>query len=97
MKKGVLTARGNKKWTGDAVYKILKNEKYMGHCLAQKTVTVDFLTHKRIPNRDIEPQYLIKNSLPQIINEDDWHAVQQELKRRSKMLHDPERDFTFFK
>ena len=93
MKKGVLTARGNKKWTGDAVYKILKNEKYMGHCLAQKTVTVDFLTHKRIPNKNLEPQYLIKNSLPKIISEDDWNAVQQELKRRSKMLHDPDEKY----
>ncbi|WP_429163343.1 recombinase family protein [Desulfitispora alkaliphila] len=90
MRDGLLTARGNQKWTGDAVYKILKNEKYMGHCLAQKTVTVDFLTHKRVANKNIQPQYYIKNSLPSIISEEDWNAVQEELKRRKNMLHDPD-------
>jgi len=89
-KDGVLTARGNATWTSDAVYKILKNEKYMGHCLAQKTVTLDFLTHKRVRNREHQPQYFIKNSLPAIISEDDWNKVQQELKRRKEMRHDPD-------
>lgn len=85
-----LTARGNVTWTCDAVYKILTNEKYMGDCLAQKTVTLDFLTHKRVRNRDHQPKFLVKNNHPAIISEEDWNAVQQELKRRSKMLRDPD-------
>ncbi|MGF7184900.1 hypothetical protein GGQ84_000985 [Desulfitispora alkaliphila] len=68
MKDGILTARGNKKWTGDGVYKILKQEKYQGHCLAQKTV-------------------------PAIISEEDFNVVQQELKRRNKMLRDPDNKY----
>jgi site-specific DNA recombinase len=87
---GVSTARGNTTWTSDAVYKILKNEKYMGDCLAQKTVTLDFLTHKRVRNKDHQPQFLVKNNHPAIISEEDWNAVQQELKRRSKMQRDPD-------
>lgn len=47
MKDGIRTARNKKIWTSDSVYKILRNEKYKGDCLAQKTVTVDFLTHER--------------------------------------------------
>lgn len=90
MEDGMLTARGNSKWTSDSVHKILTNEKYMGHCLAQKTVTLDFISHRRVKNRDHQPQYLVKNSLPAIISEEDWHEVQQELKRRKNLLHNPE-------
>ncbi|MGF7186609.1 hypothetical protein GGQ84_002733 [Desulfitispora alkaliphila] len=93
MKDSILTARGNKKWTGDGVYKILKQEKYQGHCLAQKTVTIDFLTHKRVPNKDLQPQYYVKNTHPAIISEEDFNAVQQELKRRNKMLRDPDNKY----
>lgn len=93
MEEGRLTARGNRTWTSDSVRKILKQEKYMGHCLAQKTVTVDFLTHKRVKNTDIKPKYFIKNCLPAIISEEDFNAVQQELKRRNKMLKDPDETY----
>ncbi|MGO1368502.1 recombinase family protein [Senegalia sp. (in: firmicutes)] len=90
MEEGILTARKNTTWTSDSVYKILKNEKYMGNCLAQKSVTLDFLTGKRVPNKGHQPQYYVKDSHPAIISEDDWNAVQEELKRRSKMFRDPE-------
>lgn len=92
-KEGLKTARGNKTWTSDAVYKILRNEKYMGHCLAQKSVTVDFLTHKRVRNKDHQPQYFIRNTHPAIISEEDWYAVQEELDRRNKMLRDPDEKY----
>ncbi|MDD3142197.1 MAG: recombinase family protein, partial [Lachnospiraceae bacterium] len=37
----VKTARGNIKWTSDAIIKILRNEKFCGHALCQKSVTLD--------------------------------------------------------
>ncbi|WP_350342334.1 recombinase family protein [Proteinivorax tanatarense] len=92
-KEGVPTARGNKHWTSYAVYQILNQEKYMGHCLAQKSVTIDFLTKKRVVNKDIEPQYFVKNTHPAIISEDVWNLVQQELKRRRKMRTDPDNKY----
>ncbi|MEC1771958.1 recombinase family protein [Schinkia azotoformans] len=90
MKDRILTARGRKTWTSDSVYKILTNEKFAGHALLQKTITVDFLTHKRIRNDGSERQYFIRNHHPAIISDEDWNAVQQEMKRRSKMLRDPD-------
>jgi site-specific DNA recombinase len=93
MRDGVLTARNKPVWTSDSVRKILKNEKYMGHCLAQKTVTIDFLTHKRVKNDEHQPQFFVKNCLPQIISEKDWYKTQQELKRRNDMAHDPDNKF----
>lgn len=90
MRDGILTARGNKTWTSDSVYKILTNEKFCGNALLQKTVTVDYLTHKRIRNDGREQQYFIRNHHPAIIPEEDWNAVQQEMKRRSNMFRNPD-------
>ncbi len=90
---GLKTGKGNTKWTSDAVYKILKQEKYQGHCLAQKTVTVYYLSHKRVRNRDIQPQYYVKNTHPAIISEETFEAVQQEMKRRSLMMRDPDKKY----
>ena len=90
MRDGILTARGNKTWTSDSVYKILTNEKFSGNALLQKTVTIDFLTHKRIRNDGREQQYFIRNHHPAIIPEEDWDAVQQEMKRRSNMFRNPD-------
>ena len=86
----VKTARDNTKWTSDAVLKILKNEKFCGHALCQKSVTLDPLSHKRVRNKNHKPQYFIRNNHPGIISEEDWNYVQKELDRRSKMKHDPD-------
>jgi site-specific DNA recombinase len=85
----VKTARGNTKWTSDSVLKLLRNEKYAGHALCQKSVTLDPLTHKLVRNKKHKPQYFIRNHHPPIISEEDWNEAQKELDRRSKMLHDP--------
>ncbi|MFC0475596.1 recombinase family protein [Robertmurraya beringensis] len=93
MRDGIKTGKGNKTWTGDSVYKILRQEKYQGHCLAQKTVTIDFLSHKRVRNNDIQPQYFVKNTHPAIISEETFEAVQQEMKRRRLMMKDPDEKY----
>lgn len=86
----VKTARGKTLWTSNSVRKIIRNEKYAGHALCQKTVTLDPLTHKRVKNKNHKPKYLIKNHHPAIISEEDWNNAQKELDRRNKMLHDPD-------
>src|SRR6056297_221402 len=86
----VKTARGNTKWTSDSVLKLIKNEKFCGHALCQKSVTLDPLTHKRVRNKNHKPQYFIRNNHPAIISEEDWNYVQKELDRRRKMKHDPD-------
>jgi len=82
-KEKIKTARGNTNWTSNAVYKIIKQEKYYGAVRTQKTITVDLYTHKRVINRENEPQYLIKNNHPAIISEDTFFKAQRELERRS--------------
>lgn len=43
--------------------------------IIRECVTVDFLTHKRVRNKDHQPQYFIRNTHPAIISEEDWYAV----------------------
>lgn len=82
---GVLTGFNRKKWYESTVMKILKNEKYMGDALLQKTYTVDFLSKKRVVNKGHVPQYYVENSHPAIVSKEIYAAVQAEFARRSSM------------
>ena len=81
----IKTGRGNTNWTSNAVYKIIKQEKYYGAVRTQKSVTLEPHTHKRVWNKENEPQYLIKNNHPAIISEELFLKVQRELKLRSEL------------
>ena len=52
---GALTGGKKTNWHSSGIALILKNEKYMGDALLQKTYTVDFLTKKRVKNNGIMP------------------------------------------
>jgi hypothetical protein len=73
------------KWRGDGIRKILKNEKYMGDALLQKTYTVDVLTKKRVENTGIVPQYYVENNHEAIIPRELFMQVQEELQRRANL------------
>ena len=79
---GILTGAGNPRWHTSMIAKILRNEKYMGDALLQKTYTVDYLSKKRIKNNGIMPQYYVENDHEAIIPKDIFMRVQDELVRR---------------
>ena len=75
-------------WQVSTVLSILSNEKYKGEAILQKSITVDFLTHKHVKNDGREvPQYHVQNSHEAIIPIEEWEMVQIELSRRGKLLH----------
>ena len=82
---GILKAAGKTKWRPETLRNILRNEKYMGDALLQKTYTVDFLIKRRIKNNGIVPQYYVENSHEAIIPREIFMQVQQEMIRRSNM------------
>ncbi|SPF43276.1 Site-specific recombinase, DNA invertase Pin (fragment) [Candidatus Desulfosporosinus infrequens] len=82
---GILTGAGKTTWWASTVKSILKNEKYMGEALLQKTHTVDFLAKKRVKNNGIVQQYYVEDSHPAIISKEEFAAVQAEFERRSNM------------
>ena len=85
MDDGILTAAGKAKWRPESVKKILKNEKYIGDALLQKTYTVDVLTKKRVKNNGIVPQYYVENSHEPIIPRELYMQVQEEMLRRTNL------------
>lgn len=82
---GILTAAGKARWRPETIKKILKNEKYIGDALLQKTYTVDVLTKKRVKNNGIVPQYYVENSHEAIIPRDLYMQVQEEMLRRTNL------------
>ena len=79
---GILTGAGNPRWHTSTINKILRNEKYIGDALLQKTYTVDFLSKKRVPNNGIVPQYYVENSHEPIIPREIFMQVQEQLVKR---------------
>ena len=63
---GILTGAGKTKWWTRTINKILRNEKYIGDALLQKTYTTDFLNKTRVKNNGIVPQNPLEQSRLQI-------------------------------
>ncbi|MDD3882591.1 MAG: recombinase family protein [Eubacteriales bacterium] len=80
---GIRSPKGKGKWSVTTINSILRNEKYKGDALLQKSFTVDFLTKTMKPNRGELPSYYVKESHPAIIPADEFDMVQAEIERRS--------------
>ncbi|MBQ7802559.1 recombinase family protein [Candidatus Saccharibacteria bacterium] len=73
-----------KQWTFHSVTEVLKNEKYTGNMLLQKTYRPDFRTKKKMINRGQWAQYLVRDSHEAIIDQKTFEEVQLEIERRQK-------------
>ncbi|PRR84511.1 recombinase family protein [Clostridium vincentii] len=73
---------GKEVWQPSTVLSILKNEKYKGDAMLQKSFTVDFLTKKKKINEGEIPQYYVEKSHPAIITPEVFDLVQHEFKKR---------------
>ena len=82
---GIKTATGQDKWYDSVIFKMLRNEKYMGDALLQKTYTIDFMTKKKVINKGIVPQYYVEDDHEPIIPKELFYRVQEELARRASM------------
>ena len=85
MEQKIKTATGKDYWHASVIEKMLRNEKYMGDALLQKTYTVDFMTKKRVLNKGIVPQYYVEDDHEAIISKELFYKVQEEIMRRSSM------------
>ena len=83
MAQGRRTATGKNIWSKGEVQRILKNEKYVGDALLQKSFTVDCITHKVVKNNGERPMYLVTDHHTPIVDRDTFNRVQQELARRT--------------
>ena len=81
---GIPSPTGKSRWSVTTINSILRNEKYKGDALLQKSFTVDFLTKTMKPNHGELPSYYVKESHPAIIPADEFDMVQAEIERRSR-------------
>lgn len=82
VKANIPTKSGKTEWSKASIFYILKNEKYVGDVLLQKTYTIDCITHKAVRNNGERPKYLVSDAHQPIIDRDTYNLVQQELARR---------------
>lgn len=78
----VPTVTGKERWSPSAVLNILRNEKYCGDCLMQKTFTVDCFSHKSKKNRGEVAQYYLANTHIPIIPREQWEQAQHQVSHR---------------
>ena len=71
-------------WRSSTILGVLKNEKYIGDLLLQKSYVKDYLSKKQIKNTGELPQYYIENNHEPIISRDIFENVKNELKKRSR-------------
>lgn len=79
---GATSQNGGLSWNRKTIDTILKNEKYVGDLLLQKTFRVDPINKTTKKNRGELPKYLVSNNHPAIIPRDKYNAVQMEIARR---------------
>lgn len=78
--RNIKTASGKEKWSVSTISMMLSNEKYCGDLLFQKTMIVNFLSHKSVKNNGELPKYLIKDHHEPIISRDKFNLVQLMMK-----------------
>lgn len=80
---GAARRSGSTTWNRSNVNYILKNEKYVGDAILQKTYTLDCITHKQIKNNGEKNKYILHDCHPAIIDRSTYNRTQQELARRN--------------
>ena len=105
MADGILTGAGKEKWHTSTINKILRNEKYMGDALLQKTYTTDFLTKKRIKKANNKQDYdAIADEIFRLRNQKEqsevdshlWEETMNRIKELQNFIAEQETDITEF-
>lgn len=79
----VPTMGGGNRWFSERIKSILKNEKYKGDALLQKTYITDPISKRVKKNNGELPMYYVENSHPAIIERRIFDRVQEEIARRA--------------
>lgn len=79
----VPTMGGGSRWFSERIKSILKNEKYKGDALLQKTYITDPISKRVKKNNGELPMYYVENSHPAIIERRIFDRVQEEIARRA--------------
>lgn len=93
-REGRLNIHGGKSWNWRTIALILRNEKYKGCSLNQKTVTINGV---QMLNKNLATKYFVENSHPAIVSSKEFDRVQEERKKRAnaKLIQKEKSVYTF--
>ena len=83
---GIQTKCGKQKWSVGTIQSILRNEKYCGDAIIQKTVTIDCISKTHKKNTGEAPMYYVHNNHEAIVTREQFNKVQEELLRRNTIV-----------
>ncbi len=83
VKEGVREKCPKVKWSVANIDSILKNEKYCGDAILQKTLTTDCIAKIHQKNTGQAPMYYVKDNHIGIVSRKTFHRVQEELAKRT--------------
>ena len=92
---GKRNKKGGTTWSDSGIRGIIKNEKYKGDLLLEKTFTTDPITKRRIENFGEVEQYYVKDHHEPIVSEEVWEKAQEiriSRNRPGKMMADGKRE-----
>ena len=75
-------------FSATAIRQMLRNEKYIGQLLLQKSFVEDHLSKRKVKNIGQLPKYLVEDHHEAIIDQANFEAVQAEIARRAA-IHQP--------
>lgn len=81
---GIQTSRKSPNWSSSQIIKILRNEKYVGDLVQKKSITTDYLSHRKKCNRGEEEMIIIPDHHEPIVDRTLWETVQNDLIQRNK-------------
>lgn len=84
-KEGIKTSTYMKDWSYTVILRVLKNEKYCGDLVQQKTYTPDYLSHSKKYNKGEVEYVTIRNHHKPIIPRETFEATQREIERRHNL------------
>lgn len=84
---GIKTITGKNDWNAKTIRDMLRNEKYKGDTMLQKTFTEDFMTGKKSKNNGQRNKYYVKDSHPAIVPAEVFDKVQEEMAKRSWFIN----------
>lgn len=87
-REGITTKHGNL-WSKNSIHVVLRQEKYTGDLLLQKTYRSDHINKKKMVNHGELPMYLVEGSHEAIIDKETFRKVQEELKQRTARYSHP--------
>lgn len=82
---GIKTSTYMKDWSYTVILRVLKNEKYCGDLVQQKTYTPDYLSHSKKYNKGEVEYVTIRNHHEPIISRETFEATQREIERRHNL------------